>query len=196
MSRTAMKDPKALGSGGLQPVRVCKQRSSESNARSSRIHFSASKSHSGCGVQQHLSGAKPAIVESGLVVLSGYSPRAAEILKCGAPLTFQILLTFDRTVYSVDDKLLNTFVGRHPECNIHVNTEFTSRAHARFSVRDDGIHLIDNSRNGTVVKTDAGEVFYLRKNLRFPMIGSGVISFGCSIEDAGVRLVQYACKPC
>lgn len=196
MSRTAIKNPKTPKSGGLylagpgSPHRLGDQR------RSSKINVPAPGLDNGSGAQEYRQGAGATVAGAGLIVLSGYTPRTAEILQCGAPLTFQILLTFGRTVYSVDGGLLNTFVGRNPKCKIHVSTEFTSRVHACFSVREDGIHLLDNSRNGTVVRTDAGEVFYLRNNLGFPMIGSGVISFGCSIPDAGSRLVQYACKPC
>lgn len=94
----------------------------------------------------------------------------------------------------VIDYRTETFVGRHPLCDIRIRSEYTSRVHARFVFREDGFHLVDVSKNGTFVKTSDGDIFHLKNNAHFPMAHSGFIGFGTPCAKAGDWIAHYSCK--
>lgn len=137
---------------------------------------------------------RPRILGKGVTLLRGDAEHTKSLFDRGVSRTVRVLLTVGSTVHSIDYQLLNTLVGRHSVCDVKIKSEFTSRVHASFIIRKDGFHLIDSSKNGTYVQTDSGEVYRLQYNLRFPMVQSGVISFGAPCSKASDWLVQYACR--
>lgn len=137
---------------------------------------------------------EPQKIGQGATVLEGYARSVSESFRRDALGTVHIALTVRGERLLVDHQLMHTLVGRHPVCDIRIRSEYASRMHANFVIRNDGFHLIDTSKNGTFVRTDAGSVIYLKRNWRFPMRGSGAISFGVPFQQAEDWLVQYVCR--
>ena len=84
-------------------------------------------------------------------------------------------------------------LGRDPRCDIVINTGFSSRIHARIEYRRGKFVLIDQSTNGTYIKSSDGETMYLRRE-ELPLLGSGTIALGEAISADTLHVVQYIAK--
>lgn len=68
-------------------------------------------------------------------------------------------------------------LGRGPQCDLVVNARNASRVHAKIEYRRGKFILLDESTNGTYVRTEDGkEIFLRREDLK--LSGEGVISLG------------------
>ncbi len=100
-------------------------------------------------------------------------------------------------VYKEQRKVLHyqstTFsIGRHPGSDLIVEAELVSRLHAYCVYRRGKFILVDQSTNGTFVKSSDGQEIYLRRE-ELPLIGSGVIGLGESTKVNNGQLIQYIC---
>lgn len=70
-------------------------------------------------------------------------------------------------------------IGRGLECDVVINTQYTSRVHARI-LRSGGrfFFLEDCSRNGTFVSLRGTNAVLVRHGERVPLIGYGIIGLG------------------
>ena len=91
----------------------------------------------------------------------------------------------------LDSPVLN--LGRDKECDLIVSGDLISRYHAKIEVRRSKFILLDQSTNGTFVRTQDGQNFFLRRE-DLTLFGSGVISLGKSIERAQENLIHYNCS--
>ncbi len=83
-------------------------------------------------------------------------------------------------------------VGRGKDCDLIISGDLISRFHARIEVRRGRFVITDQSTNGTFIRTEDGQNFFLRREEN-TLFGSGVISLGSSIEKAGDNLLHYRC---
>ena len=81
-------------------------------------------------------------------------------------------------------------MGRGAQCDLIVDSRLASRAHARIEYRRGKFVLVDQSRNGTFVKTQDGKVMYLRRE-ELPLWGHGGISLGKAIEGDDLALISF-----
>lgn len=98
-------------------------------------------------------------------------------------------------VYGDQTKMLSrrsqTFaIGRNPGSDLIVEAALVSRVHAYCVYRRGKFILIDQSTNGTFVKTKDGQEIYLRRE-ELPLIGSGIIGLGESTRKDNGQLIQY-----
>lgn len=84
-------------------------------------------------------------------------------------------------------------LGRGRNCDLVVNLSHISRKHARLEFRQGKFLLIDQSLNGTSVLMEDGEEVRLRRE-ELPLAGSGTISLGKDIQDAGEHLIRFEFK--
>ena len=82
-------------------------------------------------------------------------------------------------------------LGRGRHCDLVVNLSHISRKHARLEFRHGRFLLIDQSLNGTSVMLEDGEEVKLRRE-EFPLTGSGTISLGKDIQDAGEHVIRFS----
>lgn len=68
-------------------------------------------------------------------------------------------------------------LGRGPQCDLVVNARNASRVHAKIEYRRGKFILLDESTNGTYVRTEDGREIFLRRE-DLPLNGQGVISLG------------------
>ena len=81
-------------------------------------------------------------------------------------------------------------IGRNPKSDLVVEAELVSRVHAYCVYRRGKFILVDQSTNGTFVKTNDGQEIYIRRE-ELPLIGSGVIGLGESTKVNNGQLNHY-----
>jgi len=83
-------------------------------------------------------------------------------------------------------------LGRSPANDLVVDAQLVSRVHAYCVYRRGKFILIDQSTNGSFVKTGEGREIYIRRE-EVPLVGRGIIGLGEStVADHG-QIIQYIC---
>ncbi len=103
-----------------------------------------------------------------------------------------LTLTYADTVIKLDYKSSAINIGRGKDCDLIVGGDLISRFHARVEVRRGKFVLIDQSTNGTYLRTRDGQNFFLRQE-DLTLFGSGEISLGKNIDKGQGNLVTYSC---
>jgi len=83
-------------------------------------------------------------------------------------------------------------IGRSITSDLVVDADLVSRIHAHCAYRRGKFILIDQSTNGTFVKTAEGREVYLRRE-EIPLVGRGVISLGESSRADNGQILQFIC---
>lgn len=83
-------------------------------------------------------------------------------------------------------------LGRSVNSDLVVEGGLVSRSHAYCVYRREKFILIDQSTNGTFVKTAEGREVYLRRE-EIPLIGRGTISLGESARMDNGQILQFIC---
>lgn len=84
-------------------------------------------------------------------------------------------------------------LGRGDDCQLVVLGTLTSRQHARIEFRRGKFVLIDQSTNGTWVRSDDGKDHYLRRE-ELPLWGDGLISLGDRIHPEHPSTIQFSTR--
>jgi len=84
-------------------------------------------------------------------------------------------------------------LGRDPLCDVVMDGDYVSRTHARIRFERGKFVLEDCSTNGTHVRTNDGNVVFLRRE-KLPLWGSGVISLGKPLSESGTQLIHFRCE--
>lgn len=100
-------------------------------------------------------------------------------------------LTVDEEVYTVRSGSA-FMIGRGRQCDLALAADLASREHARIECRRDRFTLIDQSTNGTYVRTEDGNVVYLRRE-EMILWGQGVISLGSPFDDEDGLYLFFDC---
>ncbi len=82
-------------------------------------------------------------------------------------------------------------IGRADSCEITVASPLASRVHARIESRRGKFVFIDQSTNGSYVRTEDGNIVYLRRE-ELPLWGKGVISLGATLDENIGHWVSFA----
>ncbi len=101
-----------------------------------------------------------------------------------------LLITYRQDTSRMDLASPAMRLGRGSECDLRVEGDLISRSHAKILVRRGKYVLIDQSTNGTYVRTLDGQDFFLRQD-EITLFGSGVISLGKKVDKAQDNLVYY-----
>lgn len=82
-------------------------------------------------------------------------------------------------------------IGRSDECDLVVQTELASRAHAKITIKRGKFVLIDQSTNGTFVEDKQGNINYIRRD-EVVLSGTGRISLGQEPNsDIPANVIHY-----
>lgn len=102
-----------------------------------------------------------------------------------------LLLTYksDTTRLNLDSNAIN--LGRGQDCDLRVEGDLISRYHARIIIRRGRFVLVDQSTNGTYVRTLDGQNFFLRQD-ELTLFGSGVFSLGKNVDKSQDNLLYYS----
>lgn len=103
-----------------------------------------------------------------------------------------LLLEFKQEQLGVDQGSSAFKIGRDNESDLVVSSSFASRNHARIEFRRGKYVLVDQSTNGTYIKTNDGKVVYLRRE-ELPLWGSGEIGLGEAVSAGNPNLIRFYC---
>lgn len=81
-------------------------------------------------------------------------------------------------------------IGRADSCEFIVASPLASRVHAKIESRRGKFVFIDQSTNGSYVRTEDGNVVYLRRE-ELPLWGSGSISLGGDFGEDSSHLLHF-----
>lgn len=82
-------------------------------------------------------------------------------------------------------------IGRAETCELVVESPLASRHHARIESRRGKFVFVDQSTNGSYVRSEDGKISYLRRE-ELPLWGSGSISLGEEPKDNDIHLLRFA----
>ena len=105
----------------------------------------------------------------------------------------KLYLTYHNTIKELTSKTENFVLGRSRSSSILIDSDLASRQHATIIFRKGKFVLIDQSTNGTFVKTQGGKEIYVQAE-QFPLSGSGFISLGKSVSVDNEHLVYFSCQ--
>ena len=106
----------------------------------------------------------------------------------------QIVLSCDNFTCEMVSTGSGLQLGRSVDCDLTVSAELASRFHAKIAVKRGKFMLVDQSTNGTHVKTEDGVRHYLRRE-ELALSGSGEISLGCRVSASKAsELIRYQVK--
>lgn len=103
-------------------------------------------------------------------------PLALQLTACGNALTLK-----------AGDSLS---LGRSDQCDITIPSPLASRLHAKIEYRRGKFILLDQSTNGSYVRTEDGQTVHLRRE-ELPLWGSGLIALGEDIDEGSPHLVHF-----
>jgi adenylate cyclase len=87
----------------------------------------------------------------------------------------------------------NKVIGRGQQCDLPVEADLASRAHCRLEYSRGKFMLVDQSTNGTFVRTQDGKEVYLRRE-GLPLWGKGVISLGKPAAEEPEHVIHFVCQ--
>lgn len=105
----------------------------------------------------------------------------------------RLYLTYHNVIKDVGTRTQGFIMGRAKDCDLSVNSELASRHHAQLVFRKGKFVLIDQSTNGTFVKTQGGKEVYVQSEA-LPLSGSGFISLGKAVSVDNEHLIYYSCQ--
>lgn len=104
-----------------------------------------------------------------------------------------LYLTYHERITEVSSKGNELMFGRSKGSNIVVDTDCVSRHHAKLVYRKGKFVVIDQSTNGTFVKTQGGQEVFIQ-NEEYPLSGSGFISLGKTVSVDNDHLIYFSCQ--
>lgn len=81
-------------------------------------------------------------------------------------------------------------LGRGETADMRIDEELASRQHVRCELRHGRFFIIDQSTNGTYVRTENGEEIFLRRET-MPLGDSGIISLGRPFDKNPTEIVYF-----
>lgn len=105
----------------------------------------------------------------------------------------RLYLTYHNTIKDVGTRTQGFIMGRAKDCDLAVNSDLASRHHAQLVYRKGKFVLVDQSTNGTFVKTQGGKEVYVQSEA-LPLSGSGFISLGKAVSVDNEHLIYYSCQ--
>ncbi|HKQ30669.1 MAG TPA: adenylate/guanylate cyclase domain-containing protein [Burkholderiales bacterium] len=105
----------------------------------------------------------------------------------------RIVLRYGETTKVVERNNAGFTIGRDPSCQLQLLSSIASRLHGKIEYRGGKFLYVDNSANGTYVRSpELGELFLRREEL--PLFGSGIIACGEKINDESPHLIRFSCE--
>jgi FHA domain len=117
-------------------------------------------------------------------VIVGYSDSARGM---------RLRLRFDDRELLVDERASSITIGRAEVNDVVVKGHLSSRLHARIVIGRSNFVLIDQSTNGTFVKTSDGEELFMRQDI-LQLKGQGMIGLGCVPQQGSQHTIHFTCE--
>ena len=115
---------------------------------------------------------------------------APNLLAAAAPQTIKMKLRWRDKQKELSENSGVTVIGRGDQSDFVVDDKLASRMHVRVEVRRGKFVIIDQSTNGTFVRTNDGREVYLRRE-ELPLSGAGCFSLGSPVSAENAELIYY-----
>lgn len=102
----------------------------------------------------------------------------------------KLTLTYRNKRFNIPSTIMSYTIGRDKGCELLVDGALISRRHSRIEQRRGKFIIIDQSTNGTFIKTQEGQEFFLRRE-EFTLFGAGFISLGKKIDQNDDDVIQF-----
>jgi len=107
---------------------------------------------------------------------------------------FRIRLRYRDREILLDDRQRSVLtVGRGDDNDLVVRGSLVSRLHARIEAGKHRFMLVDQSTNGSFVRSESGEETFVRRD-SMPLKGRGRIGLGQPVEPGAVYVVEFDCE--
>jgi adenylate cyclase len=115
---------------------------------------------------------------------TSFKPTAGETKKA------KLMLRYRDQSVEVNELHSSVVMGRADENDLVVKNTLISRMHARIELRKGNFVLIDQSINGTYVRTSSGEELFVRRD-NYPIKGSGIIGLGQRLATESPDAISF-----
>ena len=102
----------------------------------------------------------------------------------------KLILSYRNQNIEINKSRPSVVMGRSKDCDFPIAEKLASRQHVRIELRRDKFFIIDQSTNGTHVRSENGEDAFLRRE-ELPLNGNGQISLGKAFTENPTEVVQY-----
>jgi len=116
--------------------------------------------------------------------------RIASSVVLSKPVEALMHLTYRDRTLTVSQERPSVFLGRSATADISVDETLASRQHAKVEYRKGKFYIVDQSTNGTHIRSDDGSESFVRRE-EAPITGSGVISLGKAFKQNPTEIVRY-----
>ena len=139
----------------------------------------------GCPATDHLDSSNGTDPGTTMVpVIAGYSDSARGM---------RLRLRLGDRELVVDERASSITIGRADVNDVVVEGHLSSRLHARIVIGRSNFVLIDQSTNGTFVRTGDGEELFVRQDI-LQLKGEGMIGLGCLPERGSQHTIHFTCE--
>ena len=105
----------------------------------------------------------------------------------------KLTLSFRDTVVVVDDRNKSANLGRADDNDLVIKGNLISRIHAKVEMRRGKFILVDQSTNGTFLKTAQGEETFVRRDTSI-LSGEGIIGLGRVAQPGTPLAIYFICE--
>jgi class 3 adenylate cyclase len=102
----------------------------------------------------------------------------------------KLMLRYRDQSVEVNELHSSVVMGRADENDLVVKNTLISRMHARIEYRKGNFVLVDQSINGTYVRTSSGEELFVRRD-NYPIKGSGIIGLGQRLAPESPDAISF-----
>ncbi len=110
-----------------------------------------------------------------------------------SPSSLRLRLRFDDRELIVDERALSITIGRAEENDVVLKSHLSSRLHACIVLGRSNFVLIDESTNGTFVRTANGQDLFVHRDI-LELRGAGMIGVGCVPELGSQHTIHFTCE--
>ena len=105
----------------------------------------------------------------------------------------KLLLRYREQSVEISESNPSVVMGRADENDLVVKNTLISRMHARIEYRKGNFVLVDQSINGTYVRTNSGEELFVRRD-NYPIKGNGIIGLGQRLAPESPDAISFQCQ--
>jgi len=105
----------------------------------------------------------------------------------------KLTLTYQGKPYNIPYDTSSYIIGRGSDCDLIIKGDLISRYHSRLEHRRGKFVISDQSTNGTFIRTNGGQVIFLRRE-EFTLFNSGYISLGKKVDPTDSNIIHFLCE--
>lgn len=106
----------------------------------------------------------------------------------------ELVLSYRDKSFRINREHRNAVLGRGESCSLVVQNDLASRLHCRIELRFGKFVIIDQSTNGTFIRSSGGGLIHITRE-ETVLHGHGAISLGVAFSEQPVEIVEYSVVP-